>query len=455
MQVPSPQRGEELARLCPDDTTVCQEVDRLLALADMSVTTEEPSSYMGLIGEAMFSDHDRDSLIGASIGPYRILEKLGDGGFGSVYKAEQRQPLRRMVALKLIKAGFDTKEVIARFNSERQALARMDHPNIAKVLDAGSTNVGRPYFVMDYVAGLPITMFADQNRLSIKDRVRLVVQVWDARTHANQKAIIHRDIKSSNVLAYLHDGKAVAKVIDFGIAKALTSDRLTDLTFNTGRGMAIGTYESMSPEQACGSPDIDTRTDVYSLGVLLYELLAGAPPFDRRELANATHTEMCRIIQEVDPPKPSARLSSLGDAASRLAQLRRSMAPSLVRQLSRELEWIPLKAMRKERERRYASPQELADDIHNYLESRSLLAGPESRFYRLKKSLRRHAGLIAAVASVILVLMLGIVATSIQSVRAKHAEHAAIDAQKEAMALAEENGQLATAKSAALENVGR
>jgi WD40 repeat protein/serine/threonine protein kinase len=455
MQVPSPQRGEELVRLCGDDTLVRQELERLLVLADMSVTAEEPSTFRGLIADAMLSDHDGDPLIGTSIGPYRILEKLGDGGFGSVYKAEQRQPLRRVVALKLIKAGFDTKEVIARFNSERQALARMDHPNIAKVLDAGSTNIGRPYFVMDYVAGLPITMFADQNRLSIKDRLLLFVQVCDAITHAHQKAIIHRDIKSSNVLAYLHDGKSVAKVIDFGIAKALTSDRLTDLTFNTGRGMAIGTYESMSPEQACGSPDIDTRTDVYSLGVLLYELLAGAPPFDRRELADATHTELCRIIQEVDPPKPSARLSSLGDAASRMAQLRGSVAPSLVRQLSRELEWIPLKAMRKERERRYASPQELADDIHNYLENRSLIAGPESRLYRLKKSLRRNAQLVTAVATVIVVLLMGVIGTSIQSIRAKHAERAAIDAKQDALVLADENGKLATAKSAALESVGR
>ncbi len=460
MQLPAARWGEELGQRCPDDLEVRQEAERLLrGIEELSGSTT-PGFFRRLGNEAILTDRATDDmLVGSSIGPYRILEKLGAGGFGSVYKAEQRQPVQRIVALKIIKLGRDTREVIARFNSERQALARMDHPNIAKVLDAGSTDAGKPYFVMEYVGGLPITRFADANKLSIKDRLRLFKQVCEAITHAHQKAVIHRDIKASNVLAFIHDGKPQVKVIDFGIAKALTGDRLTDLTFNTSQGMMIGTYESMSPEQAEGSPDIDTRTDVYSLGVLLYELLTGAPPFDRQMLANATHDEVCRIIRDVEPPKPSAKMSNMGEERLRLAGLSGSEANSLAMELSRELEWIPLKAMRKERDRRYSSPREMAQDIQNYLDHRPLIAGPESRIYRWKKSLRRNSRLVAAIASVMFVLLLGTIGTTIQSIRAKHAERTArdsetraIDAEKSALRLADDNGRLAREKSAALEN---
>ena len=447
----STRREEELARLCPQDAEVLKEVHRLLASADKNIADGDPGFVRDLFGEGLLADSPyEDQLEGSSIGPYHILCKLGEGGFGAVYKAEQRQPVRRTVALKLIKLGFDTKEVIARFNSERQALARMDHPNIAKVLDAGSTDQGRPYFVLDYVAGLSITSFADQNRLSIKERLLLFVQVCDAIAHAHQKAIIHRDIKSGNVLAFMLDGKPQAKVIDFGIAKALTSDRLTDLTFNTASGTTIGTYGSMSPEQAAGSPDIDTRTDVYSLGVLLYELLAGVPPFDRKMLAEADHDRARKIIREKEPPKPSTQLGGMKNSAPGIAELRQTELVSLIRQLRVELEWIPMKAMRKERDRRYRSPQQLADDIQNYLHGRPLVAGPETRMYRLKKSLRQHARLVAAVSSIIAVLLLGIVATTVQTTRARTAERNARQAEADNGNLAAEKSRLADQRAAAL-----
>src|SRR5262245_16449338 len=321
-----------------------------------------------------------------TVGPYHILEQLGIGGMGEVYKAERRSPMRQTVAIKIIKLGCDTREVIARFESERQALARMDHPHIAKVLDAGTTDTGQPYFVMEYVAGHPITKFADDNKLPINQRLLLFNQVCRAISHAHTKAITHRDIKPSNVLAFKHANEPMAKVIDFGIAKALTGERLSDATFNTQRGLVVGTYETMSPEQADGSPDIDTRTDVYSLGVLLYELLSGARPFDRSTLHQAADQEIRRVIRDVEPPRPSTRLSSLKiEDASRIAHDRQTRVEHLTREFRRELEWIPLKAIRKERERRYESALQLAEDINNYLEGRPLRAGPETRRYRLKK----------------------------------------------------------------------
>jgi serine/threonine protein kinase len=339
------------------------------------------------------------------IGPYRILGALGAGGMGQVYKAERRQPIRQTVAIKVIKLGFDSREVVARFESERQALARMDHPGIAKVLDAGVSESGRPFFVMEFVPGVPITKFADDNKLTVRQRLELFIQVCEAINHAHTKSIIHRDIKAKNVLAYLHDGRPTVKVIDFGIAKALTGDRLTDATFNTGSGAVIGTYESMSPEQADGSPDIDTRTDVYALGVLLYELLSGSQPFDLKTLAQSGDFEIRRIIREVEPPRPSTRLStSDSQQTTRIAQLRRLRLDQLTRDLRRELEWIPLKAMRKERDRRYATAIQVADDVRNYLDGRPLIAGPETRRYRLRKWAAKHrVGLIAATSMVSLV----------------------------------------------------
>jgi serine/threonine protein kinase len=350
------------------------------------------------------------------LGPYHILETLGDGGMGTVYKAEQRHPLKRIVALKVIKPGFDTQEVIARFESERQALARMDHPHIAKVLDAGTTDLGRPYFVMEYVPGIPITTFADQQTLTIRQRLELFVQVCQAIAHAHSKALIHRDIKSGNVLAYLSDGQPRAVVIDFGIAKALSGEKLVDFTLTSGAGMAIGTPHSMSPEQADGSPDIDTRTDVYSLGVLLYELLTGRKPFEIRDLAKHALSEVLRIIREVDPPRPSEALTSSGSEATVIAHSRNTRIQTLSSELRRELEWIPLKAMRKERSRRYSSPLTLAEDVENYLAGRPLTAGPESRIYRLRKFSRRNRTALTT-AAIFAALLIGGTLFYIQSIR--------------------------------------
>jgi len=336
-----------------------------------------------------------------SIGPYRLLSVLGEGGMGVVYKAEQRQPIRRMVAVKLVKPGFDTREVVARFEAERQALALMDHPNIAKVLDAGATDAGRPFFVMEYVPGVPLPRFCDENRLTIGRRLELFTQACEAIAHAHSKAVLHRDVKPSNVLAYLLEGRPVVKVIDFGVAKALTSERLTDRTYDTGLGQVIGTYDSMSPEQAHGSPDVDTRTDVYALGVLLYELLVGAKPFDRATFGRAAEHEIRRIIREVDPPRPSTRLSGLGDTRAKVAAARQVGLEALAKELRTELEWIPLKAMRKERDRRYAGPLQLADDVRNYLAGRPLLAAPESSLYRGRKWLGRNRRSVAVAAMIL------------------------------------------------------
>jgi eukaryotic-like serine/threonine-protein kinase len=323
------------------------------------------------------------------IGAYRLLQIIGEGGMGEVWLAEQDEP-RRKVALKLIKAGMDTKQVVARFESERQALALMDHPAIAKVFDAGSTAEGRPYFVMEYVAGIPITEHCDTQKLSTSERLQLFCEVCEGVQHAHQKAIIHRDLKPSNILVSLVDGKAQAKIIDFGIAKA-TGYRLTEKTLFTEVGALIGTPEYMSPEQAdLTGQDVDTRTDVYSLGVLLYQLLTGELPFGSKELRSSSYDELRRVLNEVDPPRPSTKLSTLGEGAAEAAKNRLTDPGALRHQLEGDLDAITMKALEKQRVRRYGTPSELAADIGRYLGHEPVVARAPSTAYRLQKYIKRH-----------------------------------------------------------------
>ncbi len=360
-----------------------------------------------------------------SIPGFRLLQKLGEGGMGEVFEAEQLEPVRRKVALKLIKRGMESKEVLARFDSERQALALMSHPNIAQVYDAGTTTDGRPYFVMEFVQGVPVTQYCDTNRLTTKERLELFTQICDGVQHAHHKGVIHRDIKPSNVLVKIQDLKPVPKIIDFGVAKAI-AQRLTEQTLFTAIGEFIGTPEYMSPEQAeMTELDIDTRTDVYSLGVVLYEMLVGAQPFDGRELRRAGFDEMRRKIREDEPPKPSVRLSGLGEQSTSAAKNRRLEPSTLARQLHGDLDWITMKALEKDRTRRYDSPGELAADIGRHLRNEPVLAGPPSTTYRVKKFVRRHTIGVAASALVVLALILGIAGTTVGMIRAKRAEKAA------------------------------
>jgi len=358
---------------------------------------------------------------GTKIGRYELLEQIGEGGMGLVYMAQQKKPVKRVVALKIIKPGMDSKQVIARFEAERQALAVLDHPNIARVFDAGTTKTGRPYFIMEYVKGMSITRYCDEKKLSIEKRLRLFENVCEGIHHAHQKGIIHRDLKPSNILVSVHGDRAVPKIIDFGIAKAVTQP-LTEKTFVTFQGQLLGTPEYMSPEQVdMATQDIDTRSDIYSLGVVLYELLAGVLPFERESFANLGFAEVQRTIREQEPDSPSTRLTGLGEKAKTIAASRDTHVVALARRLHRELEWIPLKAMRKDRCRRYRSASELADDVRHYLDGLPLIAGPETAMYRMQKFARKHAGSVATVALVAVAVVLGLIVSTAMYMRSEKA----------------------------------
>jgi WD40 repeat protein/tRNA A-37 threonylcarbamoyl transferase component Bud32 len=385
---------------------------------------------------------------GTRIGRYELLELIGEGGMGLVYLAEQKEPVKRRVALKIIKPGMDSKQVVARFEAERQVLALLDHPNIAHVFDAGCTETGRPYFVMEHVKGLSITQYCDQHKLNIEQRLKLFRQVCEGVHHAHQKGIIHRDLKPSNILVSVHEDRVVPKIIDFGIAKA-TTQPLTDKTVFTYQGQLLGTPEYMSPEQVdLATQDIDIRSDIYSLGVVLYELLAGVLPFERESLARLGFAEVQRTIREQEPASPSTRLSSLGEQARAIAESRCTQVVPLARRLHRELEWIPLKAMRKDRCRRYRSAAELADDVQNYLDGNPLTAGPETAIYRVKKFVRRHAGSVATAALIAVTILLGLAISTAMYLRAEKMRVQAEQArQKETSARAQ--AEQATKKEAA------
>ena len=340
--------------------------------------------------DEFFDRYDVAERPGTEIGPYKLLQQIGDGGFGVVYMAEQLRPMRRKVAIKVIKPGMDTKEVIARFEAERQALATMDHPNIAKIFDGGTTERGRPYFVMELVHGVPITQFCDENGLQPEQRIEIFTQVCEAIHHAHNHGIIHRDIKPSNVMVTSKDGKPVPKVIDFGVAKAIEQP-LTPKTMFTAYGQMIGTPQYMSPEQAEMSlVEVDKRSDVYSLGVLLYELLTGTTPLQKEQIQQTAFADLQRMICDVEPPKPSTRVSKLGDSSALITEQRSLQPGTLEQQLSGDLDQITMMAIDKDRARRYSSAVEFADDLKRHLNDRPVHARRPSAAYRVRKFMRRH-----------------------------------------------------------------
>ena len=424
MERESPEaRAAYLDEVCGSDLELRRRVERLLAAQPkMGSFLDSPAA-----GPTMTLPSDQAlEGPGTLIGPYKLLEQIGEGGMGIVYMAEQTQPVRRKVALKIIKPGMDTRQVIARFEAERQALAIMDHPNIAKVLDAGATESGRPYFVMELVRGIPITEYCDQHRLPIHKRLDLFMQVCQAVQHAHQKGIIHRDIKPTNVLVTALDGVPLPQVIDFGIAKA-TGQSLTDKTLFTGFAQLIGTPLYMSPEQAeLSAADIDTRSDIYSLGVVLYELLTGTTPFDQGTFRTAAFDEVRRIIREDEPPKPSTRLSALGATLTTVSENRQTDARKLNRSLRGELDWIVMKALEKDRGRRYETASGLARDVERYLAGDPVEAGPPSGWYRLRKFAWRNRAVLTATSLVALTLIAGTTVSIWQAILARRARADAI-----------------------------
>src|SRR5688500_5904678 len=419
---PPAERAAFLEETCAGDAALCRRVQVLLQEHENPRSLLEPPAA-GLESNLTLDAPTAPLPPGTVIGRYKLLEPIGEGGYGAVFMAEQTSPVRRKVALKIIKAGMDTRQVIARFEAERQALALMDHPNIAKVFDAGVTDGGRPYFVMELVKGTPVTRYCDEHRLTPRQRLELFVQVCHAVQHAHQKGIIHRDLKPSNVLVAPYDGKPVPKVIDFGVAKA-TGQQLTDRTMFTGFGDVIGTPQYMSPEQAeLNQLDIDTRSDVYSLGVLLYELLTGTTPIEHNRVRDAALLEVLRFIREEEPPKPSTRLSTAEQLPSIAAN--RGLEPKQLSSLVHgELDWIVMKALEKDRSRRYETASGFARDVERYLHDEAVQACPPSTVYRLRKFARRNRAALAAAAVMVVLLMAGITGTTIGMIRALHARTA-------------------------------
>jgi eukaryotic-like serine/threonine-protein kinase len=417
------ERNACLDHECAGDTPLRARIEKLLAAADDPFFTTPVTPGRLPASEAKMATTDFSSEAPSGrIGHYKLLEKIGEGGCGVVYLAEQQEPVRRRVALKVIKLGMDTRSVISRFEAERQALAMMDHPNIAKVLDAGATEAGRPFFVMELVRGTRITDYCDQNNLTTSERLALFMKVCHAIQHAHQKGIIHRDIKPSNILVTLHDGVPVPKVIDFGIAKATTDQRLTDKTLFTALEQFIGTPAYMSPEQAeMSGLDIDTRSDIYSLGVLLYELLTGRTPFDSNELLASGVDEMRRTIREKEPLRPSTRLSKIVTADVRRLTSSKSQIANDKSAIDPDLDWIVMKCLEKDRARRYETANGLASDIQRHLSNEAVFARPPSAAYRFQKMLRRNKLAFAAITSVALALVLGIVVSTWQAIRATRA----------------------------------
>ena len=429
-------RRDYLNQVCGDDHELRNRVVRLLRMDE-----EEPSFLESPLvgGDPTLDFKPIAERPGTKIGPYKLQQEIGEGGMGIVYMAHQREPVRRKVALKIIKPGMDTREVMHRFEAERQALAMMDHPNIAKVLEAGTTESGRPYFVMELVNGPPITEFADDNNMTTRQRLELFNLVCNAVQHAHQKGIIHRDLKPSNILVTLHDGVPVPKIIDFGIAKAINQE-LSSNTVLTGLGQMVGTPMYMSPEQAERSGlDVDTRSDIYSLGVLLYELLTGTTPFDKEQLKAAGLDEVRRLIREQEPDRPSTRVSTMGKAATTLSEHRKTNPVELSNTLRHEIDWIVVKAMDKDRTRRYETATDFVRDIQRYLNDEPVEACPPSRVYRMRKFARRNKTSVLTTVAVSLALIFGSGIATWQAVRAIGAEETA----NEQLEIAREQKRLA------------
>jgi serine/threonine protein kinase len=426
-----PTRAERAAYLegaCGDDHALRARLEALLAAHDASggVLDAPPLPLTPTGAYRPLTEGP-----GTVIGPYKLLQQIGEGGMGVVYMAEQQEPVRRKVALKIIKPGMDSEQVIARFEAERQALALMDHQNIARVLDAGTTESGWPYFVMELVHGVPITRFCDDNRLTPRERLLLFVPVCQAIQHAHQKGIIHRDVKPSNVLVTLYDDKPVPKVIDFGVAKAI-EQRLTEKTLFTQFGALVGTFEYMSPEQAeMNAFGVDTRSDIYSLGVLLYELLTGTTPLERTRLREAALDEMVRLIREEEAPRPSQRLSSSNNLP-KIAAARKTEPARLSKLVRGEIDWIVMKALEKDRSRRYETVNGFAADVQRYLAGEAVQAHPPSAAYRLRKFVQRHRGPVTAAAAVLLALVAGVIGTTAGLFEARQQRDAARRAEGEA-----------------------